>query len=261
MNLRRALLAQAVAVMVAGVAPAVAFSASVSLCVAGAAGQAVVSGACSGAGTTVALPASSADQHTLLQILPHITFVAKGVGGKPTVRFTGVNVQLVNGAGATESVNGTGNLVIGYDENPSNAAQTGSHDLVLGRNQSFNGYAELIAGFQNTALDNYTTALGTNNTAAGPYATVTGGENNAASGTATTVAGGYGNGAGTDHSTIVGGCSNLTGPGNANGDITCLNSSAHPGGFATISGGDQNQASGIDSSVTGGDINLDGCGT
>src|SRR5438094_794188 len=92
-------------------------------CVPTAAGQAVVSGGTAsapscGAGTTAVLAP---------------TFISSGVGGGPTVQFAAVNVQVVNGAGATASVNGRGNLVVGYDENPSARPQTGSHDLILGR--------------------------------------------------------------------------------------------------------------------------------
>jgi hypothetical protein len=142
-----------------------ALASSVVLCVPSTAGQAVTSGgpspgACA-TGTKVALPASSTDQQTLISILPHVGFVPSGIDGKPTIRFTGVNVQVINGAGATASVNGVGNLVLGYDENPSAQAQTGSHDLILGRNQSFTGYAQLVSGFQNTATGNYATVLGT----------------------------------------------------------------------------------------------------
>jgi hypothetical protein len=57
---------------------------------------------------------------TLSKILPHTNYVEKGIAGKPTIQFSGVNVQIVNGEGKTASVNGDGNLVIGYDENPSN---------------------------------------------------------------------------------------------------------------------------------------------
>jgi hypothetical protein len=78
------------------------------------------------------------EEATLKSVLPHIKYVASGVDGKPTVQFSGVNVQIVNGEGKTASVNGEGNLVIGYDENTENKhAQTGSHDLILGEQQTF----------------------------------------------------------------------------------------------------------------------------
>src|SRR5205807_1140859 len=72
------------------------------------------------------------------------TYVSSGVGGKPAVTCSAVNVQILNGAGSTASINGTGNMVVGYDENPSALKQTGSHDLILGRNHSFTGYAQLL---------------------------------------------------------------------------------------------------------------------
>src|SRR5204863_100462 len=118
---------------------------SVSLCVPSGAGQPLLSGACSSGGTTVKLPASATDQNTLLAVLPHMSFLAAGVGGKPTIRFSGVNFQLVSGSGATNSaVNGEGNLVLGYDESP--GTQTGSHNLVLGVGQAFASYGAILGG-------------------------------------------------------------------------------------------------------------------
>src|SRR5436309_15319489 len=109
-------------------------------CVPTTAGQAVVSG---GTGAT---PSCGGGQTAVLAP----TYVSSGVGGKPTVQFAAVNVQIVSGSGGTNAkVNGEGNLVIGYDENPGGLPQTGSHDLILGRNQSFTGFAELLGGEQN----------------------------------------------------------------------------------------------------------------
>src|SRR5262245_54348380 len=67
----------------------------------------------------------------LTDVLPHLSVVPldDGQGGSnPTIRFSGVNVQVVNGLGATNgnpadpgslakiSVNGLGNLIVGYQE-------------------------------------------------------------------------------------------------------------------------------------------------
>src|SRR5947208_2181836 len=94
-------------------------------CVPTSAGQAVVSG---GTGA-----APSCDPSTTAVLAP--TYVPSGVGGKPTVQFSAVNVQIVSGSGSTTAtVNGEGNLVIGYAENPGNHSQAGSHDLVVGTN-------------------------------------------------------------------------------------------------------------------------------
>ena len=43
-----------------------------------------------------------------------------------------MNVQVVNGEGKSETTNGEGNLVIGYDEDKGGHPQDGSHNLVLG---------------------------------------------------------------------------------------------------------------------------------
>jgi hypothetical protein len=101
------------------------------------------------------------------------TFVASGVGGKPTVQFAAVTVQILNDADSTASVNGTGNPVLGYEDG--GRAQTGSHDLTLGRNQSFTRYGELVGGNGNTATGNYADVFGYGNSASGGYAAVTGG--------------------------------------------------------------------------------------
>ncbi len=118
----------------------------------------------------------------LKSVLPYMTLVSSGVAGKPTIQFSGVNVQIVSGAGKTNAtVNGEGNLVIGYDE--SGGTQTGSHNLVLGHAQSFTSYGGLIAGFNNAALAPYASVSGgQNNTVSAPYASVTGGKEGEASG-------------------------------------------------------------------------------
>ena len=240
-----------------GVLAGGALAASVVLCVPTAAGQAVVSGGAApgtcASGTKVAMPASSADQQTLISLLPHMSFSASGVGGKPTISFSGVNVQIINGAGSTASVNGTGNLVLGYDENPTALAQTGSHDLILGQQQSFTGYAELLDGFQNTASGNYATVLGRKNRASGTYATVTGGFNNTASGEWASVSGGFGNTASSEAASVSGGTGNT-----ARGEWASVSGGSRNtarGDWASISGGAENTARGLEASISGGDSN------
>jgi hypothetical protein len=44
----------------------------------------------------------------LKSIVPYMKYVASGVGGKPTIQFSGVNVQIVNGKGKTAIVDGVG---------------------------------------------------------------------------------------------------------------------------------------------------------
>src|SRR5262249_23957903 len=102
----------------------------------------------------------------LKSLLAHITLKESGVAGKPTVVFSGVNVQVVKGEGRTATTNGEGNLVIGYDANP--RVQSGSHDLILGEEQQFTSYGGIVAGRLNKISE--------------PFASVTGGYANSAQG-------------------------------------------------------------------------------
>src|SRR5262245_48136418 len=57
-------------------------------------------------------------------------------GGVNEVVITGANLRIVNGLGSTETTNGLGNLIIGYNElrnDPGSAdVRTGSHNIVTG---------------------------------------------------------------------------------------------------------------------------------
>ncbi len=172
----------------------------------------------------------------LKALLPHLTLIASGVDGKPTIRFSGVNVQIVNGEGKTATVNGEGNLVIGYDENPAKHAQTGSHDLILGEQQTFTSYGGIDAGFNNAISAEFASILGGGeNSATFREATVAGGFKNVAANENATVAGGYNNTASSKYATVTGGRANIA-----------------TNEAALVSGGFKNSASGVFSSVFGG---------
>lgn len=125
---------------------------------------------------------SEGEVATIKGILPFIKAIEKGVGGKPTIVFSGVNVQVVSGAGKTNAaVNGLGNLVIGYDENEGKHAQTGSHDLILGEEQTFTSFGGIVAGRFNTVTGEFASVLGGfKNTAAGKYSSILGKKEQAA---------------------------------------------------------------------------------
>ena len=57
------------------------------------------------------------------------------------VTFTG-NLYIVNGLGSTTTTNASGNLIVGYNEtgNLHGDARTGSHNIVVGAQQSFSSY-------------------------------------------------------------------------------------------------------------------------
>ena len=170
---------------------------------------------------TVVLP--EAEEEKLAAILPYEKYEASGIGGKPTIQFSGVNVQVVNGGGATQEINGAGNLVIGYDEHPPGEKQTGSHNLIVGEGQEFTSFGGIVGGIDNAITSREAFAVGASNTASGYYtsvlgyenvanrekASVAGGEHSTASGVAAAVDGGMDNRATEIDSWIGGGSENM----------------------------------------------------
>jgi hypothetical protein len=113
--------------------------------------------------------------------------------------FSGMNINVVSGSGATDAApNGLGNLTIGYNEKDmSNQesiklnAKGGSHNLIIGKGQSYTSYGGFVAGASNSVSAPYATVTGGfNNSADGSYASVDGGQLNVASGDYATVSGG-----------------------------------------------------------------------
>jgi trimeric autotransporter adhesin len=209
----------------------------------------------------------------------------ENVHGQPTVRFTGVNVQVVSGSGATYGTpNGTGNLIIGYDEvdtsgisrcsigmngatqvNAGNCTanggtlsttgfKTGSHYLVLGTQNNYSNFGGIVAGARNFSNWNFASVSdGYGNTASGYSASVNGGQNNTASGPSASVNGGWYNSASGVSSTITGGRNNTsTG---AYASVSGGISNGASGDNASVSGGQNNTASGPSASVSGGGNN------
>jgi len=161
-----------------------------------------------------------------------------GVAG-PNIVFTGANLHIRSGAGATDAaVNGKGNLIIGYDEmrGATEIGRTGSHNLVIGWGHKFTSYSGIVAGGLNTI--------------SAPYASVSGGYNNTASGPQSSVSGGYGNTASGSFASVSGGVAN-TASGSQSSVSGGLNGIAS-GGDSSVSGGYNNTASGSQSSVSGG---------
>ena len=85
------------------------------------------------------MPDSVADQQKLIDLLPYMTYKASGVGKKPTLVFTGLNIQISKkeypGYGNTD---GTGNLLIGdsgmraSDQSVTDCRYSGSENLIIG---------------------------------------------------------------------------------------------------------------------------------
>ncbi len=77
------------------------------------------------------------------QKLAHVT------SGPDDVTITGANLRIVNGLGATDTVNGLGNLIVGYNEprGTGEDRRTGSHNVVVGEENNFISFGGLIVGF------------------------------------------------------------------------------------------------------------------
>jgi hypothetical protein len=215
---------------------------------------------------------SEAEQNEVREILQHVKYESSGVGGKPTILVSGANVQIVNGEGQTKSANGAGNLVIGYDENQGKHEQSGSHDLILGTEQTFTSYggilagrentitapfAEVLDGFANTASGEYdAVSAGNRNTASGTFgAWIGGGWHNTSSGSSTSVTGGAYNNAGGENGSVTGGEGNAT-SGLFDPSVSGGGGNTAGGAWASVSGGAENKASADYSSVSGGEAKI-----
>jgi hypothetical protein len=107
--------------------------------------------------------------------------------------INGANLHIRNGLGSTETVNGVGNLIIGYNESPVEASsQVGSHNLVIGIGHAWTSYGGFVAGSSNSILRPYASVSGgTHNTAIALGASISGGGFNRAFGNWSTVGGGH----------------------------------------------------------------------
>ena len=100
-----------------------------------------------------------------------------------TALFSGCDVQIVNGEGSTNSANGTGNLIVGYNENAQSFARPGSHNLVVGRDHGYESFGGLVVGFRNVISGAFASVTGgADNTASANHTIVSGGSNNTAIG-------------------------------------------------------------------------------
>jgi hypothetical protein len=162
----------------------------------------------------------------VLAIAPYVslkTGTLNGVVG-PNIVFQGANVHVRSSTSENDST-GTGNLIVGWDDNPSTTPagyRSGSNNLVCGDKQTFHSYGGFVAGCANGVGDAYATVAGYGNNVSGYCATVSGGSGNTAS---------------MAYSAISGGSSNYT---------------AGNGVYAVVSGGGSNGATGRNSVVSAG---------
>ena len=180
----------------------------------------------------------------------HIVYLDDGRGGfTKTIRISGVNVQVVNGVGATESSNGLGNLIVGYQElgnERESDDRTGSHYVVVGQKNNYTRFGGIVSGHSNVASGNFASTLcGRRNKADGSWSTILGGGFNLTSGDQSTVCGGDFNWSGSGSTVVVGGAGNHA--------IAAGNGGA--GNQAVVVGGYDNRSKGQGSVIVGGRYN------
>jgi hypothetical protein len=199
------------------------------------------------------------DVNYLGDLLTHFSVVGDDI------YITGANLHVRNGVGWTETTNGLGNIIVGYNEERSPTApecslygctnvRSGSHMLVLGTENNFTAFGGLVAGWWNTASGDYASVSGGRfNTASDLAASVSGGFNNTASYWYASVSGGSGNTASGAYASVSGGAQNTASSSSASvsGGLNNLASWV----FASVSGGEENTASGSSASVSGGRFN------
>lgn len=204
-----------------------------------------------------------------------------------TLQFSGINVQVVSGSGATDGpVNGKGNLIVGYNT-PGGSCLLGSAacgagadcpaDVCAGGacsllnvlsctttedcppNECLNvpprtGSHNLVIGDQHSFTSYGGLVAGNHNAITAPSASITAGASNSASGPGASVTGGQANDASGANSSISGGSSNQ-----ARGPLNWIGggeANIASGGNTSISGGEENKASGLWASVSGGRLNM-----
>src|SRR5215510_16000104 len=108
--------------------------------------------------------------------LAHVT------SGPDDITISGANLHIVNGLGATNTINGLGNLIVGYQEHRGDGfvdTRTGSHNVIVGRQHNYSSFGGLVVAQFNEI--------------SGPWASVSGGTRNIASGFNASVSGGMSN--------------------------------------------------------------------
>lgn len=178
-------------------------------------------------------------------ILSHMSLVMldDGQGGMvETLRISGVNLQVVNGLGSSTTSNGTGNVIVGYNEfgNPFGDSRVGSHYLVVGSQNTYTTFGGAVMGVGNSATGQQSSVLGGEfNRSTGFRSAVVGGDSNTASGAVSAVLGGGSNTASNTFATVQGGSGNVA-----------------SGAASAITGGLSNQATNSNTAVLGGETNI-----
>lgn len=171
----------------------------------------------------------------------------------------GANLTVRNAQHDTSIVDGTGNVIIGWNETDGQPVRTGSHNLVLGDQNSYTSYGAIVSGEGNTASGANVVVLGGSaNTASGVGSCVIGGSGGLASGMSAALLGGASNQALGPRSTVTGGSGNRAGEATETDEASgaqhvCGGADNHAmGAYAVVAGGNANWVYASYASISGG---------
>ncbi|WP_316367648.1 hypothetical protein [Candidatus Thiodiazotropha sp. CDECU1] len=128
-----------------------------------------------------------------------------------TARLTGINLQIVNGEGNTQSVNCKGNLILGYNEphTEGTVERSGSHNLIIGIRHNYSSYCGIVNGMANNINGEYGTILnGRECYAHASHVTMCGGIDHKGNGSYSTLLSGFDNGGLGSRSVFIEGTNN-----------------------------------------------------
>lgn len=205
--------------------------------------------------TALATRVTALENNPALALGSYVSVTSATVNGAPgpNLVVTGANLHILNGTGTTgETINGLGNLIVGYNELRGSADdRTGSHNIVVGTEHNYSAFGGIVTGAHNGIAGWYSIALGgVGNVSSSHGTAVIGGQGNSALNMYDSVFGGSANTASGSYAVAIGGISlTASGP-----------SSLTAGGFenlaagnnSSVTGGWGNTASGTLSSVSGG---------
>jgi hypothetical protein len=170
------------------------------------------------------------EQEAVLNLLSVVELGGCGEASYTTLRVTGANLQVVNGTDSTNTTNGLGNLIVGY-----NGSCDGSHNVVIGEGHTYTSYSGLVSGNGNVVegandvvfgssnscvTDERSILCGNGNSINSPYSphcVILGGEGNTVIGPAAIIIGGEGQDCNNSFGVVVGGQYNTN-----NGDHAVL---------------------------------------
>jgi len=201
---------------------------------AGVAGAQVTAQAAQNRAATVATDLAALQANSVLALDGILAYDAAA----QTARFSGVDVQILNGQGAG-TINGRGNLIVGYNRARSGPAicsiggnqtnsqvacesiggvwsanhKSGSHNLVVGDEHAYSAHGGVLFGFNNAVVVwGGSVTGGYGNVVLGNYAAVSGGVGNWARASYSAIGGGYLNAADARYSVVSGGFRRSTDP-------------------------------------------------